>query len=62
MKKINDRQYLHITEPMVRQWIGSNNLNVDYLINLLTELADGRYSAIDFSIDVNDYHQENLEE
>jgi putative SOS response-associated peptidase YedK len=61
MKKINDRQYLHITEQMVRQWIGSNNLNVDYLVNLLTELADGRYSAIDFSIDVNDYHQENLE-
>ena len=61
MKRINDSQYLHITPSMVRDWIGSDNLNVDYLVNLLTELADGRYSTIDFSIDVHEYHQDNLE-
>ena len=46
---------------MVKKYIGSDNLNVDHLIDLLTELANGQYKTIEFAIDVHEYHIENLE-
>ena len=61
MIKISDRQCLHIDKSMVKKYIGSDNLNVDHLIDLLTELANGQYKTIEFAIDVHEDHIENLE-
>ena len=44
-----------ITPKMVRDWIGSDNLNTDLLLDLLTELITGEYSISDFQSDVLDY-------
>lgn len=38
----------------VKNWIGSNNLNSDYLLSLLTELINNEYSVEDFKNDVLD--------
>jgi hypothetical protein len=49
-----------ITPNMVRNWIGSDNLDTDSLLDLLTELINGEYSISDFQSDVLDYKRNEL--
>jgi hypothetical protein len=50
-----------VTPSMVKAWVGSNNLTVDHLIGLLTELANGQYKPDELASDVCDYTSEQLE-
>jgi hypothetical protein len=49
-----------ITPNMVRNWIGSDNLDTNSLLDLLTELINGEYSISDFQSDVLDYKRNEL--
>lgn len=44
-----------VTEEQVADWMGSDNLDLGSLISLLTELANGDYSAEAFKSDVLDF-------
>lgn len=45
----------HITEDMIKAWIGSDNVSVDAFVGLLTELINGEYTIDDFKTDVLTY-------
>lgn len=44
-----------ITKEMMRAWIGDDNLNVDYLIDVLVEIVNDEYSVNSFYNDIYDY-------
>jgi len=46
---------IKITKEMMVAWIGSDNLNVDYLIELLIEIVNEEYSLNSFYCDLMDY-------
>jgi len=45
----------NITKEMMRAWIGGDNLNVDYLVEVLLEIANEEYSLNSFYTDILDY-------
>ena len=46
---------IKITKEMMVAWIGSDNLNVDHLIELLIEIVNEEYSLNSFYCDLMDY-------
>lgn len=46
-----------ITKEMVEQWQGSDNLGVDDLLDLLTDIVNGEYPVDIFKADVLEYHR-----
>lgn len=50
-----------ITKEMVEQWQGSDNLGVDDLLDLLTDIVNGDYPIDIFKADVLEYHNANKE-
>jgi hypothetical protein len=44
-----------ITKEMMRAWIGDDNLNVDYLIDVMVEIVNEEYSLNSFYTDILDY-------
>lgn len=52
------KQKKRITESQVESWIGGDNLSVDHLIGLLTELANGEYTIPEFRMDVLEFADE----
>ena len=48
-----------ITKEMMRAWIGDDNLNVDYLVEVLLEIANEEYSLNSFYTDILDYQLQN---
>ena len=44
-----------ITKEMMRAWIGGDNLNVDYLIDVMVEIVNEEYSLNSFYTDILDY-------
>jgi len=44
-----------ITKDAMRAWIGSDNLNVDYLLDVLVEIVNEEYSLNSFYTDILDY-------
>ena len=49
----------HVTNAMVKAWLGSDNLSVDSLVDLLTELANGEYTPTEFQSDVLNYEEQS---
>jgi len=49
----------YVTSAMVKAWLGSDNLNVDSLVDLLTELANGGYTPTEFQSEVLDYEEQS---
>jgi hypothetical protein len=47
-----------ITKTMVEAWQGSDNLSPDALLDLLTELINGKYTITQFREDVLDYAED----
>jgi hypothetical protein len=47
-----------ITVEMVEDWVGSDNLDADSFLNLLTDLVNGKYTIENFRKDVLDYAEE----
>lgn len=45
----------NITKEMMRAWIGDDNLNVDYLIDVMVEIVNEEYSLNSFYTDILDY-------
>ena len=50
-----DRKNTRIKSGMVASWIGSDHINTNDLLELLTELINKDYSIEDFREDVRDY-------
>ena len=50
-----DRENTRIKSCMVASWIGSDHINTNDLLELLTELINKDYSIEDFREDVRDY-------
>ena len=46
-----------ITKEMIEQWQGSDNLGVDDLLELLTDIVNGEYPVDIFKADVLEYHR-----
>ena len=44
-----------ITKEMMRAWIGDDNLNVDYLLDVMLEIVNEEYSLNSFYTDILDY-------
>ena len=44
-----------ITKEMMKAWIGDDNLNVDYLIDVMVEIVNEEYSLNSFYTDILDY-------
>jgi len=45
----------NITKEMMRAWIGGDNLNVDYLLDVMLEIVNEEYSLNSFYTDILDY-------
>lgn len=43
----------------LKSWVGSDNLSVDYLLDLLLELANGFYTLKELENDVISYKGQN---
>ena len=44
-----------ITQDMIREWVGSDNLSVPHLISILAEIANGFYRPHELASDVIGY-------
>ena len=44
-----------ITKQMMENWIGSDNMDADSFLDLLVDIANGKYSPADLKEDVLDY-------
>jgi hypothetical protein len=47
-----------ITKSMVEDWVGSDNLDPDSFLDLLTALINGEYTIENFKKDVTEYSDE----
>ena len=48
-----------ISKETMQAWIGGDNLNVDYLVEVLLEIANEEYSLNSFYTDILDYQLQN---
>jgi len=46
-----------VTSKKVKAWLGSDQMNTDNLVNLLVELANGKYKPDQFKQDVLNYEE-----
>ena len=44
-----------VTENKMRNWLGSDQLNVDTLVKMLVEIANGKYTPEQLKSDVQNY-------
>ena len=49
-----------ITEEMIEQWIGSDNMSQSDFKELLTEIINGEYTLANFRADVIEYHENEV--
>lgn len=49
---------MEITKDMIEDWVGSDNLDPDSFLDLLTDLINGRYTIENFKTDVAEYAEE----
>jgi hypothetical protein len=49
---------MKVTTEMIESWIGSNNLEVNYLLILVRDLANKDYPVDSFKSDVLNYFEE----
>jgi hypothetical protein len=49
---------MKITKDMIEDWVGSDNLDPDSFLDLLTDLINGRYTIENFKTDVTEYAEE----
>jgi hypothetical protein len=47
-----------ITKAMVEDWVGSDNLDADSFLDLLTDLINEKYTIENFKKDVTEYADE----
>jgi hypothetical protein len=47
-----------ITKSMVEDWVGSDNLDADSFLDLLTDLINEKYTIENFKKDVTEYADE----
>lgn len=48
----------HITKRMIEDWVGSDNLDADSFLELLSDLINNKYPLDSFRKDVLDYADE----
>ena len=48
-----------VTTNQLKDWIGSDNMNCDELVNLLHDLINGNYAIDEFKKDVLSFSEEN---
>lgn len=48
---------MQITKEQIENWVGGDNQNVNYYLDLLHELINGTYPIESFQEDVQDYNQ-----
>ena len=48
---------MQITKEQIENWVGSDNQNVNYYLDLLHELINRTYPIESFQEDVQDYNQ-----
>jgi hypothetical protein len=48
---------MQITKEQIENWVGGDNQNVNYYLDLLHELINGTYTIESFQEDVQDYNQ-----
>lgn len=49
---------MKITKSMVEDWVGSDNLDPDSFLDLLTDLINEKYTIENFKKDVTEYADE----
>ena len=49
---------MKVTKAMVEDWVGSDNLDADSFLELLTDLINNKYPIENFKTDVLDYAEE----
>jgi hypothetical protein len=60
-KKLNntkEKSMKLITKAMVEDWVGSDNLDADSFLDLLTDLINEKYTIENFKKDVTEYSDE----
>ena len=51
---------MKVTKDMVEDWVGSDNIDPDSFLELLTDLINGKYAIEVFKQDVLEYAKESL--
>ena len=49
---------MKITKDMIEDWVGSDNLDPDSFLDLLTDLINEQYTIENFKTDVAEYAEE----
>ena len=57
-RALDKENEMKVTTEMIESWIGSNNLEVNYLLILVRDLANKDYPVDSFKSDVLNYFEE----